>query len=347
MNNQIHERSLLMELLRQPSQFNFFQALRLLELHHLKHGRSLSEHDLSPEKYLHFQSNVGLQLKGPAIEKVTVKKSDNYDFLTFELTTNFISFLGSHGVLPLPFTEMTLQKIKQKDKSFVDFLNIFLNRSLLLFYQAWKKQHVFLHYEQSYLLGKPNPQQELIKSFIGLATPAQTCQTVFSAMLFNAGHFAKRCRSADALQHILAAFFRVPVRILTFQGEWLSLRDEDCTQLTNSLVPSNNRLGIDSNLGKRIYACQHRIRIQIGPLPYSDWQYFLPKYKDTLHRLFQLTRNFIELSLSFDVQLILKKQDIKCLQLSQNSVFQLGWDTWLYKEKFIDDSFDLILSEAH
>lgn len=340
MKQEIIDNSLLMKLFDKPGAFNFFQAIRLIELYHFNQVRNENGKDFLLGKYLRFTSEIGLEFKATDIEKILAQKSDKDQILSFELSVNFMSFLGSQGVLPIPFTEMSLQKIRQKDRGFVDFLNIFINRTLLLFYQAWKKQHAFLGYERDFLSGRINIQQQLFENLMGCTSSLQSTTDIYPALLFNTAHFAKRSRNSITLQQILSAYFQVPSKVLTFQGEWLNLPEEDCSRLSAS---SNfNRLGIETHLGKRIYFCQHRIRIQLGPLTYLQWQRFLPKHANTLKKIFRLIQSYIELHLTFDVQLILKKEDIPCFQLGNNN-FHLGWNSWLYTNKFTQDSFDVIL----
>ena len=55
------------------------------------------------------------------------------------LEVSFFGLFGSQGILPQHYTELMLSRLKQKDTSLVDFLDLFNHRLSSLFYRAWEK----------------------------------------------------------------------------------------------------------------------------------------------------------------------------------------------------------------
>ena len=54
------------------------------------------------------------------------------------MVINFMGLVGPSGVLPLYYTELIVERIRQKDRAMLNFLDIFHHRMTSLFYQAWE-----------------------------------------------------------------------------------------------------------------------------------------------------------------------------------------------------------------
>ena len=93
-------------------------------------------------------------------------------------------------------------------------------------------------------------------------------------------------------------------------------------------------------IGERVWDCQHRFRIVIGPMKLAEFQRFLPG-SDSLRRLVAWGRNYIGDELLWDVNLILRKEDVPPLQLGEGT--RLGWTTWLSSQPLAHDADDLKL----
>jgi type VI secretion system protein ImpH len=92
--------------------------------------------------------------------------------------------------------------------------------------------------------------------------------------------------------------------------------------------------------GSRVWDLQHKFRIRIGPIGYADYQRLLPG-GDSLERLVALVRNYVDDGLSWDLQLVLKKEEVPPLQLGESG--QLGWTTWAASAPLSEDADDLML----
>ena len=159
------------------------------------------------------------------------------------------------------------------------------------------------------------------------------------AKLHYAGHLVCQVRNPSGLQTILNEFFRLKVRIREFIGHWLLLPENGRCHLGQS--PATGTLGTSCIVGARVWDCQSKFRIILGPLDLGDYLRFLPG-GESLKRLVDWVRNYVGDSLAWDVNLVLKKAEVPKLELGKMG--QLGWTTWLASYPHIEDADDLVLN---
>jgi type VI secretion system protein ImpH len=311
-------------------EMTFFQMMRLLEI-------SVK----NPEKVIQLASTNDLQFSPREIRQFKIQLTHNA-VETITLTLAFLGVAGTQGALPIHYTELLLQHSHHHQTALVDFLNIFNHRSLTLFYKSWQKNHFYIGYEKA----TQNPEHpdlftQMLQSLTGRGNPtlSQSVSTPLSVMLFHAGHYANSQRNAATLSQILSCYFDFPIRVLEWQGEWLSLSEDKCTTLNQ-----NNRLGINTIAGKKIWSVQHKIRLRIGPLDKKDLAVFKPNEK-TFKTLCNVTREFIGPILKFDIQLVVKSLTLSCLQLDKHQPSYLGWDTWIKSDAMPKEVHDIVLKE--
>jgi type VI secretion system protein ImpH len=99
-------------------------------------------------------------------------------------------------------------------------------------------------------------------------------------------------------------------------------------------------VGTTAIVGSRIWECQYKFRIIMGPMGYSDYQRMLPG-GDSLRRLVDWVKNYIGEELAWDVQLILKKEEVPAARLGASG--RLGWSTWTKSAPMPRNADNLIL----
>ncbi len=167
-------------------------------------------------------------------------------------------------------------------------------------------------------------------------------------LLHFSGTLGHRPRSAVALEAMLQDYFRVPTRIDQFQGQWLQLEPSSRTHLHG--IRGNNQLGVSAVAGDRIWDRQSKFRVRLGPMTYSQFTEFLPDRdlvteRKTFFLLVHMIRLYAEPTLDFDVQLVLKAEDVPDCQLTGDGTFgaRLGWNTWLLTRPATVDAEDVVL----
>jgi len=160
--------------------------------------------------------------------------------------------------------------------------------------------------------------------------------------LFYAGMLAMHARSAAVLRRVLWDYFDVPVEVEQFTGEWHSLDQTDLCQFEGE-TPSE-QLGLGAIVGDEIWNQQAGVRIKLGPLGLEQYLDFLPS--GTAHEpLRSLAKFTARGQIDFEVQLILKKDEVPACELGQDAAPpRLGWTSWAKTRPMLEDTGDTIFS---
>jgi type VI secretion system protein ImpH len=309
--------------------FDFFQAVRLLEIIHTRHGEQLSSPGQSADpakEIIHFRSAVKLDFPASDIAQVQRKKDippREQPKAPTEMTVNFLGLAGCLGALDIPSTELVLQRESHNDKALKDFLDIFNHRLVSLLYRIRKHHRVGL--------GSATPGDDqfarYLYSLIGMRTARLQgrMQIPDRALLFYAGILAQQPRSMAGLKRILADYFQVEVETAQFVGKWCELEEDQWTTIGES--GTNQRLGQDTVvLGTRVWDQHARFEIQLGPLSREDFESFLPS-EWRFGVLCDLVRFYVNDDFEFNVRLILRTEEIPPVELSSEPA--LSWTSWL------------------
>jgi type VI secretion system protein ImpH len=279
------------------------------------------------------------------------------------LTVTFLGLYGPSGVLPLHYTQMLMDIHRDvrgpERRSLRDWLDLFDHRFISLFYRAWEKYRFHLQYERGEAFrATPDAFTLGIRSLMGLGTPgharrlhvrseesaarvvdwgdtatesAALARIDDLALLHYAGFFAQRPRNATNLRTMLADYFRLPVEVRQFRGQWLAIPETAQTRLGEF-----GALGIDAVAGERTWDVQSRFRVRVGPLTYAQFEDLLPDPapvapRKTFFLLAQLARLFAGSEFDFDVQLVLAGPEVPEAKLTdgEGAGPRLGWTVWL------------------
>jgi type VI secretion system protein ImpH len=257
------------------------------------------------------------------------------------MVVNFIGLTGPQGVLPLVYTQLVRDRIRDRDLAMRDFFDLFNHRVISLFYRAWEKYRFAIAYEK----GRDNLLSRYLLDLVGLGTRGlQDRQAVADeSFIFYAGLMSQRPRSAKAVQQVLIDYFDVPVRIEQFAGAWYPLSASDQCRLGEGEGISAD-LGIGSVVGDEVWHQQSRVRIRLGPLTLRQYLDFLPGGPAHLP-LRALARFFAAQELEFEAQLVLRREETPRCTLGEegDGAARLGWVTWANTRGMDRDPADTVL----
>jgi type VI secretion system protein ImpH len=323
-------------LFREPYSFDFFQAVRVLGW--LQPRRSpVGRYSHPKDEVVRFSAHPILHFPASAIHSIT-KRPDACPVMV----VNFIGLVGPLGALPNYLTELTAARVRVKDTTMLSFLDIFNHRLTSFFYQAWEKNHFTVAYERD----RRDPLTACLYSLIGFGTPGlRDRQPVEDeAYIYYSGLYALMPKSALALESVLGDYFDIPVEVEPFIGAWRTLAEPDHC-VFESGVPDSTQLGLGAVVGEEIWDQGSRIRLKLGPLSAARYGDFLPT-GSAWSALRAITRSFCGNDIEFEVQLILRREDVPACQLRNpaDNALCLGWHTWLKShEEFDRNPGDTIL----
>lgn len=328
------------ELFEEPYRFEFFQAVRLLERINPELQPVGREGD-STREVVRFRTRQTFSFPASEIHEISRVSADTRaaNGEGTELMVSFMGLTGPLGVLPQQYTELLMERARYKDTTLWNFLDIFNHRMISLFYRAWEKYRFPIAYERN----RADHFTEYLFDIIGLGTRGlrQRLHLPDQGLLLYSGLIAQRPHSASALQAIIGDYFGVRVEVDQFNGQWIRLEEADLSRLG----AFNGSLGVNTVAGTRVWDTQSKFRIQVGPIRLDQFKAFLPTgsaYKP----LTSLARFLVGLEFDFDVQLILKAQDVPASRLGDDRDVGplLGWTSWLKTREFEHDDSQLVLS---
>lgn len=326
---------LLHRLEAEPEAFDFHAALRLLECAYPDKPR-IGQSQRPQDDAVRFGQHPSLAFEHAMIASLSRSESGAAP----RLDMNFFGLLGANGPLPVHLTEYARDRMRNSaDPTFARFLDIFHHRMISLFYRAWASA------QPAVSLDRPESDRfaDYVGSTIGIGMPSLRDRDGVPdfAKLHYAGRLGAQVRNAEGLAAILSDFFRVPVVVKEFVGHWMTLPADGLCRLKSG--PDAQRLGMTTVLGTKIWNCQHKFRIVVGPIGFDDFRRLLPG-GDSLRRLVDWVRNYSGLAYHWDVNLILKKEEVPPLRLGKQA--KLGWTTWLASHPPRQDDRQLLLNPA-
>jgi type VI secretion system protein ImpH len=314
-------------LLARAERFDFFQAVRLLELARPDAAPVGSGSDPTREA-VRFRARVGLEF---AVNDI-VRGGSNDRHRRGVLEVAFMSLTGSEGTLPAPYCELVLERSRAEgmpgapsgpDDDARDFLDIFNHRLISLFYRGRKKHRPALGAggEQVALL------ERLLYQLIGfnegvavrdLYRKGADVPVQPRVLLRYAGLLAGGQRSMAGLQTMLGDALGAPVRGSQAPGRWLPLEARFQTAL-GPRFGRNRALGVDTVLGGQAWDASGAIVLEIGPLATRQFRALQPggaKYE----LLVFMTRFYLREDLDVEVKLTLRASDAEVRDVARLGV---------------------------
>ena len=320
----------------EPYRFEFFQAVRVLEKV-FPERRAVGRNAMPNEEIVRFRSRVAVDFPASEIHEVRQSVDERSGEQRLEMLVNFMGMAGVSGVLPQPYTDLILDRVRHRDTAMWAFLDIFTHRMVSMFYRAWRKYRFPIGYEP----GNDDFTGYLF-DLVGLGTKGLRGRMSLpdESLLPYAGLIAQKPHSVNALRNILSDYFGAPAAVQQFCGQWLELEPADHTRLGTR----NSALGESSIAGTRIWEQQSKFRVRMGPVDYKQFQAFLPNGSGHAP-LKSIVKFMAGLELDFDIQLILKKQQVPSTILTTRAMRKplLGWTTFLKTKPFKANDEQVIL----
>jgi type VI secretion system protein ImpH len=308
------------QILTAPYEFDFHQAVRLLEKMRPE-AHPLGEGSNPLKEALSIESRVTLSPSGADIQSLTPSATDKPPTLTI----NFLGLGGIQGPLPTPYTEMLVERSRQKDSGFKDFLDIF-NHRLASFWHRMRKKFVL---GIAQVRPDTTPEGKAFLDLVGIEPDPLRNRLAVSdqALLSFAPAFWKRPRSLIGLQRMLRSYFNLPITVSQFQGSWQVAQARDLTRIGIREFGQHQVLGKSAVLGRRSWHQTDGISLQIPPLTYKQYIHFQEETALEYTALRDLTYFYIGLGQNVHVTFAIKREEIEPTLL--NGRFGLGRTTWL------------------
>ena len=305
-----------------PQEFNLFQAISLLERaapEAVPVGRSQGPRE---REAVRLHAFVSLAFEASDVREVSAGAATGEPFA---LTTPALSLGGSGGPLPIPFTEMLLERRQQRDHATADFLDIFNHRFLAFLYRSRRKHHVALNPQ--------SPSRSTLASTLDAASALGLRAGVrapdgSALWLRHAGLLGGAPRGMTALLALLRDRLGVRVQGAQFRGGWLAL-EPDASARLDMRTP----LGGGAVLGQRVWDQGAGIRLSFTELSQRRLRDLLPGGAD--HALAKwLVRRFVPQELKVEMELSLAPAESRSSVLGAANPMRLGWTSWIAGPSF-------------
>lgn len=345
------EPAVIERLFAEPFRFQFFQAVRMVELWLRRNGVA---QDSAVANFMRFQNP--LTLRFPASELDSLRPEPREILPTapaladalhgkqlryLRMTPNFMGFLGTSGALPAHYTEsIAAHQLYEKDEGPRAFLDVFSTRSLSLFYEAWRKYRLELKYQ----VDGQDRFMPLLLALGGLGNKGLTQRLAGrdgqagavrdESLAYFATALRQRPASASNIARVLGEYFRVQVAATQFIGCWCEVPAQQQTMLGGEQA----QLGATAMIGSRVWQRDLRMRLTIGPLRRADFDAFLPGGSAAI-ALDKLLSMFTGVSLEYEICLVLHAEDVAGAALGAGA--RLGWDSFMPDEGACEDRADV------
>jgi type VI secretion system protein ImpH len=336
------------DLLTSPRDYNFFQAVRTLQQAWLRGqtARSGSSHPKSsligsdhyaPSEPLSFSALYSLNSE--AADIVSIKKIDSQndpskDSARYQLEVSFTGLTGTLGALPHHYSSLIQTRLRNKDHTLRDFLDLFNHRQISLFYRAWEKYRYPFVQER---LQKSSQECLMIRSLyslagLGLESVRNRRQLNDRFYLKYGSLFAALPRSANSLERMLCDYFEIRAKVIQFCGRWMNLEDSSRSRLTGRNLPAGQycQLGKGVVIGTRVWDVQSKYRIQIGPIDTQELRRYLPS-GDVIRPICEAARSFTGGEVEVEIELKVNRSTLYPIRLGldRKTGHQLGRNCWL------------------
>jgi type VI secretion system protein ImpH len=286
--------SLSERLQKEYHQFNFFQAVSLIEEYFQSQG---VRNPIDTGK-IRFVPDPSISFPPNDIAGIRDARG------VYVMMLSFMGLVGVTSPLPVYFSEY-LSRRQEHAPALYNFLTIFNHRFHTLFYKSWKKYHFIKAFAAD--------GSDLFSKNIGKLTGCtdETISKDQMRLLAYCGILAGLRRGPAALEAMLSDYFgNIPVRVAQFFPRWAPIREK--TQ-----IGINSQLGMTALCGTSFYDVSGKFRVVVGPLKREVYETYLGG-SDNIAFMKSIIKSYITDPLDFDIEIQLQSMDLVPVCL--------GWD---------------------
>lgn len=311
-----------------PMKWGFFQAIRNLDSLYYsinKKHRRTGDSDTLKREAVRFKQRPSLAFKDAEIDEYVSEKGDGNPA---SLYVNFMGLWGTNSPLPLVFTEYAFNRGKHsEDNSLINFMDMFHNRMLSLFYKAWAANQQSVNADRE----DEDNFKKYLASITGLGvflTTKNLSPVSLYSRLYFAGHILHYTPNISNLSAILSDYFKMIAEVKPFMVESIDIPEEDrfCLNRKNR----SGMLGKNMIIGEKFITCMMKFRVILGPMNLVKYMQMFPG-KDGYRQLVSWVKYYVSGRFNFDIQLILDHSEIPIMTLGKT--VNLGYTCWLRSNK--------------
>jgi type VI secretion system protein ImpH len=343
----------------EPYAFDFFQAVRRLECAGDAGGRPrIGTSVRAGQDAVRFAQYPSLEFAPSTV--AAFAPPDPEGRWAARMSVNFMGMWGPNGPLPLHLTEYARDRLRNcADPTLARFMDVFHHRMTSLFYRAWAVNQQVVAADRArpgYGIGGTGGADGVesdrfavyVASLIGRGMSSLRGRDAVpdDAKLHWSGHLSGETSHAEGLEAILTGHFGYPCRVLPFAGQWIDLPPESRCMLGRSR--ETGALGQTTIVGSRVWDCQGKFRIRLGPMPLREFARMLPGQPGN-RQLRDWIRNYAGDQLAWEARVVLASVAVPGVRLGGGAgqlggAGLLGWSTWLPTDgRPRRDADDLIL----
>ncbi len=340
-------------MLNEPQRFDFFQLVRLIEAESMRvdpEHNQLGDSGSPRRDPLQFRANPDLVFAAGAVESARLRKDKSTGReVQWQVDANVLGLNGASGVLPFHYSELILARLREKDTTLKAFLDHFNHRTLSLFYRAWKKYRPMMAFQTRQVSQSRYVKdwyEESVKALVGLSGLPGSFHTQPGAWMNYPGVAAHRRCNEYTLKNVIYHQFGLKVKIHQFKGKWRRLSPDVVTRMAGAMtLGMNNALGQNAILGSRCWVLQNLFEIEIEDFTEENFREFAPG-SQKLAALYEFIKQRAGIEMDFDLSLMVREDRLQPIRLgSTDPLFQLGWNTRLYKARPTDKKIKIQLSK--
>lgn len=326
----------MLEILHDPTRFDFFQAVRELERILVNSG---AEPATAVRDHVRFLNSTSLGFATGEVESVSVDGGapslQEASIGTgvgrqVRITPSFIGMLGVYGTLPLHYTEAvhagSADGLGEARLAFLDALS---SRLVSLFYEAWKAQRFELAADEDSAAIKPR-----LRALAAAQNNEHLSCTVHKLQTYYAGLLRHRPVSSVVIEQVLSRYFDMPVEVTPGVETRHPVPVECQAQLGVSILSDTAPCVLGSHMHRRDMRCEIALYPQLRDkaLEFSRWGAGAAELRKVLN-LFAVSTT------EFDVSVVVAREQVKGARL--DGLCALGLNSYLLSGPAMQDRADM------